>query len=156
MFTECAVSPSSLLREEVYLVCSGPFISLERGGSLNVQWAPHPSWEMRFTWCAVGPSSLLREVVYLVYSGPFIPLERGCLPSVQWAPHPSCQMKFAKCAASPSSLPRMRYSQFAVGPSSLLREEVYLVCSGPFISLERGGLPNMQWAPHPSWEMRVT
>ena len=78
-------SPSSLLREEVYPV-SGPFIPLERGGLLSVQWAPHPSWERRFT---VGPSSLLREEVYPVCSWPFILLERGGLPSVQWALYPS-------------------------------------------------------------------
>ena len=71
-------------------------------------------------------------------SGPLIPTERGSLPSVQWALH---EMMFTECAVS---------------PSSLMREEVYLVCSGPFISLERGGSLNVQWAPHPSIEMRLT
>ena len=156
-FTQCAVGPSSLLREAVYSVCSGPFIPLERGGFPGVQWAPHPSWERRFTQYAVGPSSLLREEVYpvcsgpilplergglfLLCSGPFIPLERGGLPSVQWALHHSWERRFTQCA---------------VGPFPLLREEVYLVCSGPFIPLERGGLPSVQLAPHPSWEMRFT
>ena len=106
-FTQCAVGPSSLLRdevylvcpssllrEEVYLVCRGPFIPLERGGLPSVQWVPHSSWERRFTECAVGPSSLPREEVYLVCSGPFIPLERGGLPSVQWAPYPSWERRF--------------------------------------------------------------
>ena len=68
-------------------------------------------------------------------SGPFIPPERGGLPNVQWALHPSGERRFTECA---------------VGPSSLLREEVYPVCSGPLIPPERGGLPNVQWAPHPS------
>ena len=109
-FTQCAVSPSSLLREEVYPVCSEPLIPPERGGLPSVQWALHPSWEKRFTQCAVSPSSLLREEVYPVCSGPLIPPERGGLPSVQWALHTCCERRFTQCA---------------VGPSSLLREEVY-------------------------------
>ena len=147
-FTQCAVGPSFILREEVYLVCSGPFIPLGRGGLPSVQWALHPSWERRFTQCAVGPSFILREEVYRVCSGPFIPLGRGglpsvqCplihpesggLPSVQWALHPSWERRFTQCA---------------VGPSFILREEVYLLCSGPFIPLGRGGLLSVQWAPH--------
>ena len=70
----CAVGPSSLLREEVYLVCSGPLIPPERAGLPSVRWAFHPSRERRFTRCAVGPASFLRE--------------KG-LPSEQWALHPS-------------------------------------------------------------------
>ena len=145
------------MRDEVFPVCSGPFIPLKRGGLLSVQWAPHPSWERRFTWCAVGPASLLREEVYpvcsgpflplergglyLVYSGPFVPLERGGLPSVQSALHHSWERRFTQCV---------------VGPSSVLKEEVYPVCSGPFIPLERGDLPSVQWALHHSWERRFT
>ena len=78
---------------------------------------------------------LERGSLYLVCSGPFIPPERGGLPGVQWAPHPSLERRFTRCA---------------VGPSSLLGEEVYLVCSGPLIPLERAGLPSVQWALHPS------
>ena len=37
-----------------------------------------------------------------------------------------------------------------------LREEVYPVCSEPLIPSERGGLPSVQWALHPSWERRFT
>ena len=73
-FTQCAVGLSSLLREDAYLVCSGPLIPPERGGLPDVQWALN--------------LSLLREEVYLVCSGPFITPERGSLPSVQWAPDP--------------------------------------------------------------------
>ena len=54
---------------------------------------------------------------------------------MQWALHPSRERRFTQCA---------------VGPSSLLREDVYPVCNGPFIPLEREGLPSVQWAPHPS------
>ena len=73
-------------------------------------------------------------------SGPFSPLERGGLPGVQWA--------FTQCAVGPSSLLREEaYTYCAVGPSSLLREEVYPVCNGPFIPLEREGLPGVQWGP---------
>ena len=138
-FTQCAVSPSSLLRGEVYLVCSGPFNPLERGGLPSVQWAPHPSWEKRFARCAVGPLSLLKEEVYpvcsrpfiplergglyLLCSGPFIPLEKGGLPSVQWALHTCCERRFTQCAVGPSSLLREEvYTYCAVGPSSLLLE----------------------------------
>ena len=109
-FTRCAVSPSSLLREEVYLVCSGPFNPLEKWGLPSVQWAPYPSWKRRstrcavgpssllreeaYTYCAVGPSSLLRKEVYPVCNGPFIPVVREGLPSVQWAPPPSWERRF--------------------------------------------------------------
>ena len=111
----------SLLKEEVYQVCSRPFIPLERGG------------------------------LYLLCSGPFIHLEKGGLPSVQWALHTCFERRFTHCAVGPSSLLREEvYTYCAVGPSSLSREEVYLVCSGPFISLERGGLPSVQWALHHS------
>ena len=68
-------------------------------------------------------------------SGPLIPPERGGLPSVQWALQPSWERRFIQCA---------------VGPSSLLREEVYTVCSEPLIPPEKGGLPSVQWALHPS------
>ena len=71
-----------------------------------------------------------------VCSGPFNPLETGGLPSMQWALHSSREKVCLVCSA--------------VGPSSLLREEVYSVCSGPFIPLERGGFPGVQWAPYPS------
>ena len=181
------MGPSSLLREEVYpvcsgpliplgrgglqLLCSGPFIPLERGGLPSVQWALHPSWERRFTQCAVGPSSLLREEVYSycamgppsllrqeiypVCSRPLLPPERGGLSSVQWALQPSWERRFTQCAMGPSSLLRKEaFTYYAVGPSSLLREEVYPVCNGPFIPLERGGLPSVQWAHPPSWERR--
>ena len=83
-------------------------------------------------------------------SGPLIPLDRGGLPSVQWAPHhlergglPSVQR------ALHPSWERM-ITQCAAGPSSLLREEVHPVCSGPLIHPKRGGLPSVQWAPQPS------
>ena len=69
-------------------------------------------------------------------SGPFVPPERGGLPSVQWALYPSWERRFTQCA---------------VGPSSLLREQAYPVCSGPLIPLERYGSPSVQWAPHP-WD----
>ena len=127
-FTQCVASLSlsqgGVCTERGGLpMCSGPFISLERGGLPSVQWALHPSWERRFIQCAVGPSSLLREEVYLVCSGPFIPLERRGLSSVQWAHHPTwpCKMRFTQCAASPSSILRMRFGQCAVGPSSITR-----------------------------------
>ena len=156
-FTQCAVSPSSLLREEVYLVCSGPFNPLERGGLPSVQWALHSSWERRFTQCAVSPSSLLRKKVHLVCSGPFIPLERGDLLSVQWALHPSWERTFARCAVGPLSLLREKIYPVCSWPFiPLERGGLYLLRSGPFIPLERGGLPSVQWALHPSWERRFT
>ena len=109
---------------------------------------------MRFGHCAASPSSLIRmrfrlpsvqrapkypswemRLIYPLCSGPLITRERGGLPSVQRALHPSWEMGFTQCA---------------VGPSSLLREEVYLVCNGPIIcTLEREGLPSVQCAPHP-------
>ena len=160
-FTWCAVGLSSLLREEVYPVCSGPFIPfergglyllysrpfipLERGGLPSVQWALHPSWERRFTQCAMGPSSLLREEVCRVCSGPLIPPERGGLASVQWALHSFWERRLiptVQWALHPSW--ERRFIQCAVGPSTLLREEVYPVCSWPFIPLERGGLASVQ------------
>ena len=68
-------------------------------------------------------------------SGPFIPLERGGLPSVQWALNPSWERRFIQCAVGPSSLLREEvYLVCAVRPSSLLRDEVYPVCSGPTIT----------------------
>ena len=30
------------------------------------------------------------------------------------------------------------------------------MCSGPFIPLDRGGLPSVQWAPHNSYKRRFT
>ena len=172
-----------LERGGLYLLCSGPFIPLEKGGLPSVQWALHTCCERRFTQCAVGPSSLLREEVYtycavgpssllleevypacsgpfvplergglyLLCSGPFIPLEKGGLPSVQWALHTCCERRFTQCAVGPSSLLREEvYTYCAVGPSSLLLEEVYPACSGPFVPLESGGLSSVQRAPHPS------
>ena len=68
-------------------------------------------------------------------SEPLIPPERGGLPCVQWALQPSLERRFIQCA---------------VGPSSLLRQEVYPVCSEPLIPPEKGGLPSVQWALHPS------
>ena len=148
-------------------MCSGPFIPVERGGLLSVQCALHPSLERRFAQCAAGPLSLLKEEVYpvcsrpfiplergglyLLCSGPFIPLEKGGLPSVQWALHTCCERRLTQCAMGPSSLLREEvYTYCAVGPSSLLLEEVYPACSGPFVPLESEGLPSVQWAPHPS------
>ena len=132
-------------------MCSGPLIPSERGGLPSVQWALyHPSWERRFTWCAVGPSSLLREDAYLVFSGPLIPPERGVVPSVQWALPPSWERRLipsVQWALNPSW--EKRFTQCAVSPSSLLREEVYPVCCGTLLPPERGCLPNVQWAPHP-------
>ena len=179
------MGPSSLFREEFCPVCSGPLIPLERGGLPGVQWAPPPSWERGFTQCAVGPSSILREEVYplgtgpssllreevypvcsepllplergglyLLCSGPFIPLERGGLPSVQWALRPFWERRFTQCGVGPSSL--LRAQVYLVCPSSLLRKEVYPVCSGPLLPLERGGLPSVQWALYPSWKRTFT
>ena len=184
------MGPSSLLREEVYPVCSGPLIPLQRWGLPSVQWAPHPSWEMRFTQCAVGPSSLFRYEVYPVCSGPLISTKRCGSPSVQWTRHPFWEMKFIDFAVCPSSLTlpdrwdlpnvqwaphswlcfkdnpvcsgplipnlswKMKFTQCATNPSSLLRDEVYLVRSGPLIPPEGLGLPSVQWTSHPSWEMR--
>ena len=172
-FTLCAVGPSSLLREEVYPVCSEPLIPPVKESSPSVQWALHPSWERRLTQCAVSPSSLLREDVRPVCSGPLIPPERGDLPSVQLALHPSWERRLiptVQWALHPSW--ERRSTQCAMGPSSLLREEVYpvcsgpllphergglyLLCSGPLIPLARGGLPSVQWALRPSWERRFT
>ena len=82
-FSQRTVSPSSLLRDSVYKMCSGPLILPERWVLPSVQWGPHPSWQMRFTQCAVGPSSLLTDEVYPVCSGPLLPPERWGLPSVQ-------------------------------------------------------------------------
>ena len=147
------------LTDEVYTVCSGPLI-------------PNFPWKMRLTQCATSPSSIIRmrfsqcavaphpwlnlkDEVYPVCnqplipkrwslpvcSGPFISLEGGGLPSVQWALHHSWERRFTQCA---------------VGPSSLLRDEVYLLYSGPLIPPERGGVPGVQWALHPPWERRFT
>ena len=118
--------------------------SWERRFIPTVQWALHPSWKRRFTQCAMGPSSLLRAEVYPVCSGPLIPPESGGLPSVQWALPPSWERRLIPSVqwALHRSWER-RFTQCAVSPSSLLREEVYLVCSGPFIPLERGGLPSV-------------
>ena len=90
-------------------------------------------------------------------SEPLIPPERGGLPSVQWALYPSCEKRFTQCVVGPSSLLKEEaYTFCAVGPTSLFRQEVYPVCNRPFIPLVRGGLPSVQWAPHPSSEMRFT
>ena len=61
------------------------------------------------------------------------PFQGWGITSVQWAPHPSWERRFTQCAVGPSSLLRMRFRQCAVSPSSLLKEEVYLVRSGPFV-----------------------
>ena len=125
-FIECAEGPSSLLRKEVYPVCSGPSSLLR---------------EEVYPVCSGPFIPLEREEVYPVCSGPFIPLETGGLPGVQWALHHSWERRFTQCV---------------VGPSSLLREEVYPVCSGSLIPLEEGGVPSVQYALHPSWERRFT
>ena len=118
-------------------MCSGPFITPERGGLPSVQWALHTCCERRFTQCAVGPSSLLGEEAYTYCAvGPSSLLREGA---------------YTKCAVGPSSLLREEvYTYCAVGPSSLLRKEVYPVCNGPFVPLESGDLPSVQRAPHPS------
>ena len=135
-------------------MCSGPLAhpSWEGRFTYSVQWALHLSWERRFTecavgtssllkmrltQCAVGPSSLLRDEAYPVCSWPFIPLERRGLPSVQWAPHPSWAMRFI-------GLPSVQWAP----SSSLLREEVYIVYSGPYVywvCSERGGIMFSKW-----------
>ena len=84
-------------------------------------------------------------------SKPLIPPEEGDLPSVQWALHPSGERRFTQCAVGPSSLLREEVYPVCSGPFiPLERGGVYLLCSGPFIPLERGGLPGVQWALHPS------
>ena len=122
--------PSSLLREKVYPVCSGPlispeigglpsvqwaFIPLERRGLSSVQWPNIPTWpcKMRFTQCAASPSSILRMRFGQCAVGP------SYITGLKDKVHPVC--------GEPFTLPSV---QSAVGPSSLLREEVYLVCSG--------------------------
>ena len=62
-------------------------------------------------------------------SEPLIPPEKGGLPSVQWALHPFSERRFTQCA---------------VRPSSLLREEVCPVCSGPLIPPEGEDLTGVQ------------
>ena len=75
---------------------------------------------------------LERGGLYLLCSGPFIPHEKGGLPSVQWALHPSCERRFTQCAMGPSSLLREEVYPVCSGPPSLLREEVYTYCAvGP-------------------------
>ena len=135
-FTECEFGPSSLLKDKVYPVCSGPLIPerwrlpvcnqpliphkdevwpvcsgplilSNRSGLLSVQWAPYPSWEMR--------------LIHPLCSGPLITPENGGLPSVQWA------------------------------HSSLLREEVYLVCSGALIPESAWDMRSIQCAVGPSF-----
>ena len=154
------MGPSSLLREEVYPVCSEPLIPPERGGLPSVQWALYPSWkrrliptvqwalhpssDRRFTKCPVSPLSLLRDEVYPVCSEPLIPPERGGLPSVQWALYPSWKRRLiptVQWALHPSS--DRRFTKCPVSPLSLLRDEVYPVCSEPLI-------------PNTAWEMRFT
>ena len=145
-FTQCAMGPSSLLWEEVYPVCSGPLIPLQRWGLPSVKWAPHPSWEMRFTQCAVGSSSLFRDEVYQVCSGPVIPPERWSLSILQCAPHPwLCLIDeiYQMCSGPLILDSASKITQCAVGPSSL-------TCP------ERWGSPSVQPTHHPSWEMRFT
>ena len=136
-----------------------------------------PDTKMRFTKCVVGPSFLLRDEVYQVHSGPLIPPERWGLSMVQWAPHPWLCFKDNPVFSGlliPNLSWKMRFTQCATSPSSLLIDEIYQMCSGPLIpdsaskitqcavgssSLtcpERWGLPSVQPAPHPSWEMRFT
>ena len=164
-FSQCAASPSwglanvqwapypSLgLKDEVHPVCGEPVI-LPGWSVHSVQWSPD-LWHC------------LRDEVYPLCSGRIIPCRRWGLPSVQWPliPDWACMMKCIQCATSPSSpwdevyqcatsasyLPRMRFTYCAVGPSSLLRDKVYLVWCRPLISLERWGLSIVRWAPH-SW-----
>ena len=138
-----------------------------------------PDTKMRFTKCVVGPSFLLRDEVYQVHSGPLIPPERWGLSIVQWALHPwlclideiyqMCSGPLIPDSASKKGLPndpvcsgslisslswKMRFTQCATIPSSLLRDKVYLVCSGPLIPPKGLGLPSVQWTSQPSWEMR--
>ena len=47
------------------------------------------------------------------------------------------------------------YYNAEVYPYSVWREQ-WAVCSEPLIPPERGGLPSVQWALHPSWERRFT
>ena len=122
-------------------------------GLATVQWAPSPSWEMRFTQCAtspssilrmmfsqcaVGPSSLLREHcperwhVPIVCSSPSSLTEPESLPSVQPDPHP-WEMKFTSVQPAPRPSWEMRFIQCATSPSSLLRDKVYPVCNQPLI-----------------------
>ena len=141
-FTQCAANPSSLLRMRFSQCAVNP--SSLAYPTTGVQWAPHPWHCLRLT-----------DEVYTVCNGPLI-------PNFPW------KMRLTQCATSPSSILRMRFSQCAVAPHPWmnLKDEVYLVCnqplipkrwslgllvcSGPFISLEGGGLPSVQWAPHPS------
>ena len=122
-------------------VCSIWHIHHPRGqvtlGAFIAIVSPNP-WQMKFAQC--------ERALH--------PFQGWGITSVQWAPHPSWERRFTQCAVGPSSLLRMRLRQCAVSPSSLLKEKVYLVRSGPSIPLERGGLPSVQSAPHPSREMR--
>ena len=153
---------SSLLRDEVYPVCGGPLIPPGRWGLPSVQWAPYPSWEMRFTQCAAGPSSFVGWVSASVHLSP---PKRWGLPSVQWPLIPDCawKMKFTQCAVGSSSLSlercgspsvplisgsawEMKLTQCAVGPASLIWS--LPVCNHPLILPERWGLSSVQPAPH--------
>ena len=145
------MGPSSLLRDGVYQVCSGPLIPPERWGLSIVQWAPH-------LWLC------LIDEVYPVCSGPLIP---DSALEMRWTNNPVCSGPLV-----PNFAWNMRFTQCATSPSSILRDEVYQVCSGPLIpswemrfidcavspsSLtlpDRWGLPSVQPAHHLSWEMR--
>ena len=146
-----------LERGGLYLVCSGPFLPLERGGLYQV--------------CSGPFIPLERGGLYLLCSGPFIPLERRGLPrrlipcsgpfrplkrgglSVQCASLLRWALErggfpLTQCVVGPSSLLKEEaYTYCAVG--SLFRQEVYPVCNGLFIPLERC-LPSVEWAPYPS------
>ena len=83
-------------------MCSGPFIPLERGGLPSVQWALHPSWEMRFTQCAASPSSILEMRFGQCAVGPssITRLKDVSSPSLWRALH-SPRVKFTQCTAEP-------------------------------------------------------
>ena len=127
-FTQCATSPSSILRDEVYLVCSGPIVPPKRLG------LPPERWVLLIVQSAPHLWLCLIDEVYLVSSG-----QRWVLLLVQSAPHLwLCLIDEVHLVSSGPSHPfwEMRFTQCAVSPSSLTLPE-------------RWGLPSVQWAPHP-------
>ena len=101
---------------------------------------PGDTLGMRFSQCGMGASLLLIYEVYIVCSHP---PERWSLPSVQWAPHPFREIMFTNPSVelAPHTHLSVEVYLVCIGPSSPLRDEVYLVRSGYLI-------------PDSAWEMK--
>ena len=140
-------------------------------GLAIVQWASHPSWEMRFTQCAISPSSIIKIKFSQCSVGPSSLLRDDVYLLCAVAPHPWLNLKdevYLVCnqpliperwslpVCNQPLIPPESWGLSGVRPPLIPPERRSLPSVQPAPHPSQGwGLPTVQWAPHPFWEIRV-